>query len=136
MALKVLTGWGLAGEGGWKEKGEIPSMHKQSGMHRDLKRLNSTYLPTPENMVPNGSASKVDVEVSETTLHTHQTVPAAEERKNRKNNSVRESQEVSKEFQRCLTCCPLINADAGEFSFFKNPHLIGVPHGGSPCDHP
>lgn len=44
----------------------------------------STHLPTAENMVPNGSASKVDVEVSETTFHAHQTVPAAQKQGSRK----------------------------------------------------
>lgn len=45
VALKVRTGWGLAGEGEWKEKGESPSRHKQSGMQRDVKRLNSPSHP-------------------------------------------------------------------------------------------
>lgn len=115
-----------------------PSMPKQPKMYRELKRLDPTHLPTPENVVPNGSASEVDVEVSETTFHAHQTVPAAQKQGSRKNNSAPEPQEVSKQLQRCLTCCPFINTDTGEFSFlffsFLNPNLIGVPHGGSPCD--
>lgn len=53
------------------------SPHKQLEMHKKLKAT-ETHLPTPENMVPNGSASKVDVEVGETTFHAHQTVPAAQ----------------------------------------------------------
>lgn len=49
-----------------------------------LKKLSSTHLPTPENMVPNRSASKVDVEVSETTFDAHQTVSAAQKQGSRK----------------------------------------------------
>lgn len=51
-------------------------------------------------MVPNGSASKVDVEVSETAFHAHQTVPVAQKRGSRNSNSVPESQEVHDSFRR------------------------------------
>lgn len=76
-------------------------MHKQPEMHTELKGFIPTHLPTPENMVPNRSASKVDVEVSETTLHAHQTVPAAQKGGGgQKNNSTPEPQEGRKQLQR------------------------------------
>ena len=34
-----------------------------------------TDLSSPQNMIPDRSAPKVNVEISEAALHTHETVP-------------------------------------------------------------
>lgn len=116
-ALKVLTEQGLAGGGGGRQgRGEEQALPcRQPEMYTEVKGFNWTHLPTPENMVPNGSASEVNVEVSETTFHAHQTVPAAQKQGSRENESMAESQEVRKQLGRCLTRRPFINADTGEF---------------------
>lgn len=82
VAPRMLTGWGLAGGRDRRKKVGKP-LSAYTARDGEIWG-NSTHLPAPENMVPNGSASKVDVEVSETTFHAHQTVPAAEKHGSRK----------------------------------------------------
>lgn len=48
-------------------------------MHTKARDTRGTHLPATENMVPHGGASKVNVEVGETALHAHQTVPEVQE---------------------------------------------------------
>lgn len=65
-------------------------------MHTKATDTRITHLPTTENMVPHGGASKVNVEVSETALHTHQTVPEVQEQESGQKTQVNpKSQEAS-----------------------------------------
>lgn len=66
-------------------------------------------------MVPNGSAAKVDVEVSETTFHAHQTIPAAQKQGGQKkqvNAWITRSEKTTSETSDLR---PFIHVDTGEF---------------------
>lgn len=60
----------------------------------------NTHLPTTENMVPHGGASKVNVEVGKTALHAHQTVPEGQGQEWGQKTQVNpKSQEASNRFR-------------------------------------
>lgn len=109
---------GGAGAPRCRGRSESPSTKETGRDVQKSRRLGSTHLPTPENMVPNGSASEVDVEVSETAFHAHQTVPAAQKRGMGRAGKIIQ---VLNHW-RCLTCCPFINANTGDFSFLFKPN--------------
>lgn len=78
VALKVLTGQGWLEERGKMKEISEPLPCTKSQKYTESWKIKGTHLPTPENMVPHGSASKVNMEISKTTLHPHQTVPVAQ----------------------------------------------------------
>lgn len=69
-------------------------------MHTKATDTKSTHLPTTEDMVPHGGASKVNVEVRETALHAHQTVPEVQGQESGQKAQVSpKSQEASDHFR-------------------------------------
>lgn len=66
-------------------------------------------------MIPHRGTSEVNVEVSETTLHTHQTVPAVQKQEWGQRAQVNPKSQGEQTLQSHLTRCPFIKVADGEF---------------------